>query len=89
MERPKLILVGLVVLLLPALFLAFVLAFLQFTEALVAAELSTLELVELYVIELVVFAVAIYLLYRVGLGVLGPPPEERSGDEPGRSGGER
>jgi hypothetical protein len=59
------VLLGIVILFLPALFIGFALAFLQFTEAVLLTELSTLELVELYLIELVLFGVAIYLLYRL------------------------
>jgi type IV secretory pathway TrbL component len=57
------IVMGMLFLFLPALFLGFAIAFLQFSEAVLLTELSTLELIELYVIELVLFGIAIYVLY--------------------------
>jgi uncharacterized BrkB/YihY/UPF0761 family membrane protein len=58
------------VILLPALVLAVTLAFLQFAQAVAIGELSALELVELYLIEMVVFGVAAYLLYRLAIATL-------------------
>ena len=70
-DRLPTIVLGLLFLFLPALFIALALAFLQFSEAVLLTELSALELIELYVIELIVFGVAIAVLYRVAakLGV--------------------
>ncbi|WP_424017095.1 hypothetical protein ACOZ4N_14595 [Halorientalis pallida] len=70
-DRLPTIALGLLFLFLPALFIGLALAFLQFSEAVLLAELSTLELIELYVIELIVFGGAIVVLYRlaVKLGV--------------------
>lgn len=77
------------VVLLPALVLAVTLAFLQFAQAVAIGELSALELVELYLIEMAVFGVAAYLLYRLAIATLedelpawlDPVESEENGDE--------
>ncbi|RXK50415.1 hypothetical protein [Halorientalis pallida] len=63
LDRYKLFVYGLILLFLPVLFIGFTLSFLQFSGAVALGELSALELVELYVIELVLFGGLIYGLY--------------------------
>lgn len=59
------LLIGLLVLLAPALILVLALAFLAFTGDLLLGRVTPLELLELYVIELVSVAVLAYGLYRL------------------------
>jgi hypothetical protein len=60
-----LLLIGVLVLLSPVLILMPVLGFLFLTGDLLAGNLSLLELLELYVIELALFVVLTYGLYRL------------------------
>jgi TRAP-type mannitol/chloroaromatic compound transport system permease small subunit len=81
-RRIKLVVVGVLLLLVPALILVATLGFLLVAEGLVLGELSLLELLELYVIELLLIAAIAYALYRL-LGrsirrvVLAPTGTER------------
>lgn len=59
--------IGILVLLTPALLLATVFWFLTFTGDLVLREVTLLEFVELYLIELVLIAAVTYSLYRLVL----------------------
>jgi hypothetical protein len=68
-SRVQLLVLGLIVFFLPVLFIVFTLAFLEFSGAVLLAELSALELFELYVIELVLFAVVIVGLYRLAMRI--------------------
>jgi len=63
--RTKLVVVGVLLLFVPALILVATLGFLLVAEGLVLGELSLLELVELYVIELLLLAAVAYALYRL------------------------
>jgi TRAP-type mannitol/chloroaromatic compound transport system permease small subunit len=64
-RRIKLVVVGVLLLLVPALILVATLGFLLVAEGLVLGELSLLELLELYVIELLLIAAIAYALYRL------------------------
>jgi TRAP-type mannitol/chloroaromatic compound transport system permease small subunit len=64
-RRIKLVVVGVLLLLVPALILVATLGFLLVAEGLVIGELSLLELLELYVIELLLIAAIAYALYRL------------------------
>ena len=85
-RRIKLVVVGILLLLVPALILVATLGFLLVAEGLVLGELSLLELLELYVIELLLIAAIAYALYRL-LGrsirrvVLDPTGAERGEDD--------
>ena len=86
LRRTKLVVVGVLLLLVPALILVATLGFLLVAEGLVLGELSLLELLELYVIELLLIAAIAYALYRL-LGrsirrvVLAPTGAERGDDD--------
>jgi hypothetical protein len=71
---------GLAVLFVPALIIVATLEFLFLTGNLVLDELTPLELVELYLIDLVLFAGGAYLLYRLLLYAIGDPVDQ-SGDD--------
>jgi hypothetical protein len=85
-RRGKLLIVGLLLLFVPVLILVATLGFLLVAEGLVLGELSVVELLELYVVELLLSAAGAYLLFRL-LGysidshLLGTPEEseERAG----------
>ncbi|WP_211226033.1 hypothetical protein [Haloplanus natans] len=85
-RRTKLVVVGVLLLLVPALILVATLGFLLVAEGLVLGELSLLELLELYVIELLLIAAIAYALYRL-LGrsirrvVLAPTDAGRADDD--------
>jgi hypothetical protein len=64
---------GLAILFVPALIIVATLEFLILTGDLVLRELSLLQLVELYLIDLVLFAGGAYLLYRLLLYSIGDP----------------
>jgi hypothetical protein len=92
LERHRKILVLGLLLFTPAVLLALTVAFLFVAQSIVLADLSTVELVELYLIELVVFTAFAYLLYRVTRvavtehlpeadGDDRPPEEARRGDD--------
>ena len=79
------VIVGLVILLfLPVLFVGLTISFLSFSEALVLAELSTVELIELYVIDLALFAAAVYVLYRLMRRLLAAELDDAGGKNGGR-----
>lgn len=67
LDRARVALVGVLVLLTPAVAIVVVYAVARATQAASLAELTPLQLVELYLLELGVFAVFAYLLYRVTL----------------------
>lgn len=69
-DRSLIILVIIAVVLMPSLFIGVTIAFLQFAQGLVIVELSVLELVELYLIEAVLSAVFVALLYYVSVTAL-------------------
>ncbi|NLV08709.1 hypothetical protein ACAH01_02510 [Halomicrobium sp. HM KBTZ05] len=69
----KTIALGLAVLFVPALIIVATLEFLILTGDLVLNELTPLQLVELYLIDLVLFAGGAYLLYRLLLYSIGGP----------------
>lgn len=83
-RRGRSLLLVLLILFTPIVILVITLGFLQIAEGLVPGELSALELLELYVIELVVFAVTAYVLYRASMtameGRVAEPPGERDHD---------
>jgi hypothetical protein len=89
-RRTELLVVGVLLLFVPALILVATLGFLLVAEGLVLGALSPLELFELYAIELVLTAAAAYVLYRVlgrsiRLHVPDPPETEREdGGAPSR-----
>ena len=65
LRRGRLLLVGVLLLFVPVLRLGATLAFLLVAEGLVFGELSVVELLELYVIELLLLAGGAYLLFRL------------------------
>jgi len=67
---------GLAVLFVPALIILTTLEFLILTGDLVFSDLSVIELLELYLIELVVFAGGAYLLYRLLLATMPDTPDD-------------
>jgi len=84
---------GLLLLFVPVLILVATLAFLLVAEGLVLGELSVVELLELYVIELLLTAAGAYLLFRLlgysidsylpeAPGVDGAVDEEAADEEP-------
>mgnify|MGYP000415736757 CR=1 FL=1 len=77
----KTIALGLAVLFVPALIIVATLEFLILTGDLVLNELTPLELVELYLIDLVLFAGGAYLLYRLLLYSIGNPIDESDDEE--------
>lgn len=83
-RRGQSLLLVLLVLFTPIVILVITLGFLQIAEGLVLGELSPFELLELYVIELVLFAVIAYSLYRASMtameGRVAEPPGERDRD---------
>lgn len=64
-DRTMVILLLLAVVVMPSLIIAITLAFLQFAQGLVIGELSVVELVELYLIEAVLSAIFVVVLYRL------------------------
>jgi hypothetical protein len=73
LDSPSEIAFGIILLFLPVFFIGFTLAFLQFAEVALLTELSLLELFELYVIELLLFGIATYVLYRLATNLSGEP----------------
>lgn len=75
MDRPEegnsderwVVIVGFLLIFTPALALVVLLVLLDAFRGLAAGGLSWIELVELYLAEVVVFAVFSYLLYRIGI----------------------
>ena len=65
LRRGKLLIVGVLLLFVPVLILVATLAFLLIAEGLVLGELSVVELLELYVIELLLLTGGAYLLFRL------------------------
>ncbi|MFC7075193.1 hypothetical protein [Haloarcula halophila] len=78
----KLLLVGLFLLFAPALFVVVTLEFLILTGDLVLSDISLLDFIELYLIDLVLFAVVGYGIYRLTLWVVANRlPETLDGQE--------
>ncbi|MCU4717393.1 hypothetical protein [Halapricum hydrolyticum] len=78
--------IGLVVLFAPVLILALTIEVLVLTGDLVVEDLTLLTLLELYLIDLVAFAVLAYVIYRLALWLvahrhLEPTDQSDSGDE--------
>lgn len=64
-DRLVILLIGVIVLLSPALILVLTLAFLAFTGDLVFGRVTPLELLELYLVDLALIAAVAYGLYRL------------------------
>lgn len=64
-DRVVIILIGLLVILTPAVFLTITIGFLLVTDDLAAGRITLLELLELYIIDLAIMAVVAYGLYRL------------------------
>lgn len=69
-NRTILLLVGLLVVLAPVVILAITFSFLTFAAGLEQGEISTIEIVELYAIELVLLTAFAYLVYRLTLYIV-------------------
>jgi len=79
-----LLIVGVLLLFVPVLILVATLAFLLIAEGLVLGELSVVELLELYVIELLLLAGGAYLLFRLlGYSIDTRLPDAPDADEDG------
>jgi len=70
-DRVVVLAIGLLVILAPALLLALTVGFLVLTGDLLLGRLTLLEFLELYIIDLVLFAVAGYGIYRLTLWTVG------------------
>lgn len=64
-NRIEIILIGLLLVIAPVVILWFTIGFLRLAGGLLLTELSLLELVELYVLELILFTAGTYLLFRL------------------------
>lgn len=64
-ERIEILLIGILVLLSPALILLITIEFLVFTGDLILSDVTLLELLELYIIDLMILAGVAYGLYRL------------------------
>ncbi|QRV14849.1 hypothetical protein JMJ58_18310 [Haloterrigena salifodinae] len=63
-NKAEIILIGLFLVIVPAVILWFTIGFLMLVGGLALGELSIVELIELYIIELILFSVGSYLLFR-------------------------
>ncbi|GAA0238940.1 hypothetical protein ACFFQF_28805 [Haladaptatus pallidirubidus] len=64
-SRSTLVIIGLLVLFIPVILLVIMVGFLSLAQGIVLAELSVVEIIELYLLEVLVFASFAYLLYRL------------------------
>jgi hypothetical protein len=87
-DRVQTLLIALLVLFAPAAILALTLAFLSYTGNLLLGRLTLLELLELYLIDLLLLSGAGYLLYRLLGRAIGDPVPD-SLDEADENGDER